>query len=361
MKTKAFLFLLGGSMLTVCLSACSNSKKEAGETDGVIATLPEEKNEVTVQRFIPQAFHHELVSNGKVTAGELANLRFEATGIVAAVYVKNGDRVRKGDKLAELDKFRLHNKTVQAKDALERARLEFQDVLIGQGFAAGDTASVPPQTLRLARTKSGYDQNLAQYQLAQYEEANATLTAPFDGIVANLFSKPFNAPSSTEPFCTLISTQAMEVNFSVLESELSLIKKGDKVQVTPYADPTTRYPGVVSEINPLVDDKGMVRVKASVHSGGQLFDGMNVHVSVHRSLAGQWVVPKSAVVIRSGRQVLFTLKNGRARWNYVKTGLENAESYTVTAEETDAWQEGDTIIVTGTINLAHEAEVNYQL
>ena len=45
----------------------------------------------------------------------MADLRFETTGVVAHIYVKNGDPVRKGQKLAELDKFRLKNKTAQAQ------------------------------------------------------------------------------------------------------------------------------------------------------------------------------------------------------------------------------------------------------
>lgn len=98
----------------------------------------------------------------------------------------------------------------------------------------------------------------------------------------------------------------------------------------------------------------MVKVKASVNGRGRLFSGMNVRVNVHRSLDGQLVIPKSAVVLRSGKQVVFTLKDGKAQWNYVQTGLENAESYSMVG---DALKEGDTVIVTGNVNLAHEAPV----
>ncbi len=102
----------------------------------------------------------------------------------------------------------------------------------------------------------------------------------------------------------------------------------------------------------------MVKVKASVNGKGRLFSGMNVRVNVFRSLDRQIVIPKSAVVLRSGRQVVFTLKNGQAKWNYVQTGLENAEEYTlVIVSQTDEIAEGDTIIVTGNVNLAHEAPV----
>ena len=52
--------------------------------------------------------------------------------------------------------------------------------------------------------------------------------------------------------------------------------------------------------------------------------------------------------------MVFTLKDGKAQWNYVQTGLENAESYSMAD---DALKEGDTVIVTGNVNLAHEASV----
>ena len=99
----------------------------------------------------------------------------------------------------------------------------------------------------------------------------------------------------------------MEAAFTILESELPLIKSGDKVVVTPYADPSAKYEGRISEINPLVDDKGMVKVKAIVSGQGKLFNGMNIRVNVHRSLGEQLVIPKSSVVLRSGKQVVFTL------------------------------------------------------
>lgn len=352
MRTHTTIYLL--SLALAALTACSEQKKESAPEGGVATVLPDTKNEVSVITLKKQPFHHELVSNGKVAAQGVADLRFESSGVVAHIYVKNGDRVKRGQKLAELDKFRLANKLAQAKDALEKARLELQDVLIGQGYSADNQQKVPEETLQLAKVKSGYDLSKAQYELAKYEEEHATLIAPFDGLVANLFAKPHNIASTTEPFCTLVDTQGMETDFTVLESELPLIKQGDKVVITPYADAASVYEGSIAEINPLVDEKGMVKVKARVNGKGKLFSGMNVRVSVHRSLGEQLVIPKSAVVLRSGKQVVFTLTKGKAMWNYVQTGLENVESYSLV----DGLKEGDSVIVSGNINLAHEAPVS---
>ena len=228
------------------------------------------------------------------------------------------------------------------------------------GYTPDDFSKVPEETMKLAKVKSGYEQSKSQYELTKRETEHATLVAPFDGIVANLFSKPYNLANTSEAFCTVIDTRGMETDFTVLENELAFIKTGDKVMITPYAGGGS-YEGSVSEINPLVDANGMVKVKAAVNGQGKLFSGMNVRVSVKRSLGEQLVIPKTAVVLRSGKQVVFTLKEGKAMWNYVHTGLENATEYVVSDKSQggveDGLLEGDTVIVTGNLNLAHETEV----
>ena len=343
------------------VSSCSGKKSdEEKEEQGVTTVLPDTKNEVSVQVLKKRSFHHELVSNGKVTARGKADLRFETGEVIAHIYVKNGDRVRKGQKLAELDKFRLEHRLAQAEDALLKSELELKDVLIGQGYKPDDFGRVPAETMKIAKVKSGYEQSRSQYELARREMEHATLTAPFDGVVANLFAKAYNAANTSEIFCTVLDTRGMEAEFTVLENELAFIKTGDKVWVTPYAGGNA-FEGSVSEINPLVDAGGMVKVKAEVDGKGRLFSGMNVRVSVRRNLGEQLVIPKSAVVLRSGKQVVFTLKRNKALWNYVHTGLENAMECIVSDKSEkgveDGLLEGDTVIVTGNLNLAHEGEV----
>ena len=142
--------------------ACSGDKKDSSEGEETVETvLPDETNEVTVMTLKATDFNHELVSNGKLSARRHVDLRFQSAEPIATIHVKNGDRVSKGQKLAELSTFRLKNKTATSKDALERAKLELQDVLIGQGYALADSAKVPPATMQLVRVKSGYDQALS--------------------------------------------------------------------------------------------------------------------------------------------------------------------------------------------------------
>ncbi len=349
MKIKTVIWL----MASLC-AACSNAdKSDDTSKEGVSALAQAEPNEVTTITLKRQAFEHELVSNGKVEAMQLTDVHFETEGIVESVEVRNGDHVAQGQVIAQLDKFKLHNAVEQAQNAFEQAKLDLQDVLIGQGYGNKSEAEIPADIMLLAKTRSGYSQSQAAYELALSNEANATLKAPFAGTIANLEVKRFNRVSPSDAVCTIIGTQGMEATFHVLENELPLVHRGDKVVIAPYADVSAIHEGTVTEINPMVDANGMVQLKAQVRGSDKLFSGMNIKVSVRRQMPGQLVVPKSAVVLRQGRQVVFTLQGDQAIWNYVQTGLENADTYTIL----EGLKEGDEVIVTGNVNLAHEAKV----
>lgn len=351
---KKIVLCLIAVLIISTLTACNNRKVANDSTAEGVNALPQaEPNEVTTIILRLQPFEHELISNGKVEAIQLTDIHFETDGIVEKVLVRNGDHVAQGQVIAELDKFKLHNAVVQAQNAFEQAKLDLQDVLIGQGYGYKPETEIPSDVMQLARTRSGYSQSLAAYELALSNEANASLKAPFSGTIANLQLKRFNKVSPSDIVCTIVGSQGMEATFSVLENELPLVHRGDKVVIAPYADITAVHEGTVTEINPVVDANGMVMVKALVKGTDRLFSGMNIKVSVKRQMPAQLVVPKSSVVLRQGRQVVFTLQDDQAIWNYVQTGLENADTFTIL----EGLKEGDEVIVTGNVNLAHESKV----
>jgi len=352
MIRKTILLFSCVALLTACHSPKENEKK-AGETE-TTDLLPDKPTEVRAKPIKLEVFHYELVSNGTVSAQQKADLTFQSSEVVAHIYVKNGDRVAKGQKLASLDNFKLQNSLDQAKDNLERARLELQDVLIGQGYSIKNQESIPDDVMKMAKVKSNYDQSRISYELAEYNLKVSTLYAPFAGVVANLFTKENNKPDGTEPFCTIVDIQHPEVNFMVLENELALIHKGDAVLVSPFSASDYTSKGHILEINPVVDKNGMVKVRAILDNAqNKLYDGMNVRVRVQRATDKQLLLPKSALVLRNNRKVVFTAKGGLAQWVYVQTSLENSESYVVT----EGLQEGDSVIYEGNINLAHEAPI----
>ena len=152
------------------------------------------------------------------------------------------------------------------------------------------------------------------------------------------------------------------VEFSVLETEIGEISPNKVVKVFPFVNETKIFHGRITEINPVVDEFGHVKVKALIENTNGLIEGMNVKVKIETSVPGQLVVPKSAVLQRQDQQVLFKYTEGTAFWTYVQTGLENSSSFTVIAspDKSASLIAGDTVIISGNLNLAHGSEVEIQ-
>ncbi|MCD7710069.1 MAG: efflux RND transporter periplasmic adaptor subunit [Porphyromonadaceae bacterium] len=349
-----FLLCLFSSFLMGVLLACSSSSDKLVSNENISITLPEISNEVCVMPLKKQVFHQELVSNGKVSAVAYADLYFLSNERVAHIYVQNGDRVCRGQKLAELELFSLQNELSQATNNLEKARLDLKDVLIGQGYSLDSLASIPDGVMHIALIRSGYAQCEDVYKKSKYALDCAVLVAPYDGVVANLFHKENNLSEGGKAFCRVISTDSMEVDFTLIENELFTVRCGDAVKITPYAIHSKEYTGYISMINPVVESDGMVHAKAYINNvSPSLYEGMNVRVRIQQEFEHELVVPKTAVVLRSGRQVVFTLENGKAIWNYVRTGMENLTEYTIE----EGLEEGAMVIISGNVNLAHESPV----
>lgn len=345
--------------LCICLStllvltACD--KKSAPEAAKETTILSSEKpTEVSVIPIKRDVFNDELISNGTVMATHKADLNFQTNEVVASILVKNGDRVVKGQALASLQDFNLKQTLAQANDGYERARLELQDVLIGQGYSLEAEAAIPPEVLKIAKVRSNFEQSRLSLENAKHNLKASTLYAPFNGVVANLITKVYNKPDGSKPFCTILDMEHPEVQFNILENELAQVKAGDDVLVSPFSGNDKVSKGRITEINPVVDKNGMVIVKARLEQVQQgLFDGMNVRVRVQRATDRQLMIPKSALVLRNNRKVVFVSKQGQAQWVYVQTSLENSTSYVVT----EGLSEGDSVIYEGNINLAHESPI----
>ena len=346
--------LISIALLSV-IHACSSGKEKEGETGETTTEIADEKPvEVKAKPVEYQDFSYELISNGTIAALHKADLRFQLQEPIVKIHVRNGERVVKGQKLAELDSFKQKISMDQAGEAFERAKLDLQDALIGQGYSLGDSARVPPEVMKIAKIRSNYEQSHNNYKLARYNFEMTTLHAPFNGVVANLTVKEFNLPGG-DPFCTVVDNQNPEVVFHILENELPLVNLNDRVIVSPFSQNNYSVEGRVSEINPVIDRNGMVRVKAVVNNRENKFhEGMNVKVRVQRLLNKQLVIPKSAVVLRTNRKVVFTLENNKAVWNYVETAQENSDSYVLVQDKINA---GDSVIYDGNMNLMDQVPV----
>ena len=272
-------------LATVCLvmTSCSTNSQQATTSQEPV-TAPVAVQEEVIPEVKPEVKElpsNSLTATGKVKAANYTDLYFRSQELIAHVYVKNGARVGKGQKIADLEVFALNSQLRQAEISLEQAKLELQDILIGQGYDPDHLDKVPADMMKLAKVKSGYEQADLQKENALREMENATLVAPFDGVIANLTAKPHHMAGSSEPFCRIIQTSNMEVEFQVLENELHLIKMGQKVEIVPQATTVGVQQGEICSMNPLVNEKGLIQVRARVKGNVGLMEGMNVTVRIY--------------------------------------------------------------------------------
>lgn len=313
---------------------------------------------VKVRKVERRSFPLRTIATGVLEAARQADMTFRQGGEVTALPIREGQTVRQGALLAEVDDTELQMKLTQTRLALDEAIVNKKDLLIANGGDAEADSSVSAQKLELILTLSGYNKALHNIRQTEYELSQTKVVAPFDGVVADVKARAFQRVNSGETICTLIDPNSFEVAFSMMEAEALQLTSGQPVQVRPMAKESRSYRAKITTINPQVDAQGLVRVKASLLSSAdtRLFEGQNVKVIIERRLPDQLVVPKNALSIRAGREVVFTCDEttGRARWHYVQSSHENDEEVVIES----GLESGMLVIWDGHLHLSHDTKVS---
>ncbi len=306
-----------------------------------------------------QAFPRELISNGKLQAKRRSRLPFRMSGYLGAVYATDGEVVEGGQTLAVLCTENIERQLMRAQYHLNRSSLDMEDILLGQGYRMKDSVNIPSATWNMAAIRSGYLEALMEINNLEADLEKRKIVAPFDGKVIGAEKNKHEHVVEGEVFCTIIDNDGFLVEFFVMENEIELVNPEARVEVSPFALSGKTYEGVIHSMHPVVDDNGQVKLKAVVQGHHALMEGMNVRVKVFNDIPGQLVVPKSAVLIRDNRNVLFRFSRGEAVWTYVNILHQNSTHYSVIADprRTSVLEPGDTVIVSGNVNLAHGSRV----
>lgn len=344
------------------LVGCSNTEKNI-PTDHQLQSLkfsvPHMQDKISYLTLGKSNYHKELLANGKLVSQQRANLKFRVEGIIREIAVREGAYVQKGQLIATLDD-RLSKLAIQNIElAYQQAKLDYEDQLLRAGFKITDTVTMPKEIKHVARIRSGLEKVAIDLKIARINLQEIQLLAPFSGKVANLKAKAFNNSFGYDYICTLVDDNNMEVVFKILEQELPFLKQVHSIEVFPYHDKleNNKISADIKSINPLVDGEGMIEVRAILkHSAGSFMDGMNVKIRAVEVLENQLKVPKSAVLDRQNRKVVFTLVDSVAQWNYVEIGGENKDYYLIA----DGLNVGDKVIYKGNFNLAHDKLVTVE-
>lgn len=309
---------------------------------------------VAVAKVKKTKFRRELICNGICKAAQKADVGFGKQGIIARIYVKNGNTVSKGQVLAKLDDAKERQQLDAVQIMLAKAKLELADQLISMGHTPNDSANIPKQKLETALIRSGYYDAKHQLKMAMYDLQQTEVLAPFDGIIGGLEAMPDNPTSSFKRLCFVISSGSFEVHFKLMESEASSPIVGQKVEIGSFTGVQRRILGSITQLDPMVDENGMLKAIARIEEGGEfIMDGMSVELTLIKEINDQLVIPKSALLTRQGRTVVFNVENGLALWNYVSVGEENSGFVTIT----EGLKEGMMVITNNNLTIGHNAPV----
>jgi RND family efflux transporter MFP subunit len=345
-RNHIILLLIIALMLTCKSKKAENLEEMARRSSHVEAVI------VKTVKLEPSTFYHELISNGKASSSEKAVIPFKVNGIISEINIQNGQKVKTGYLLAVIDDFEFKTQLTRAQQGLEKAEINFKDDLL-TNFSSSDTIGLSPAKIKISRIRSGLNDAVTALAVAEFNFNNTRIYAPLNGVVANLEAMQWNPSQNYKNLCTIILDELMEVEFPVIESEYSFINKGMPVGIVPFINDSSIISGRITQINPQVDENGMVKVKAEFRNNGRIIDGMNMRVVIRKPVSNRMVVPKEALVIRQGKDVIFVRQDTLAIWKYVTVEFENSTSLSIK----EGLAPGDLVIISGNINLAHETTV----
>lgn len=167
MKNLIAYFLLGITLLILASCGSPEVTKAAVPTDIIpVKIIPVEKSE----------YQSAVIASGQFTTEEEMVLSFKTGGIISNVFVREGDRVKRGQILATLDLTEISAQVKQAQLALEKAQRDFKRA---ENLYRDSVATLE----QLQNAKTGLELYQQQYNSAQFNLTYSEIRAVQDGIV----------------------------------------------------------------------------------------------------------------------------------------------------------------------------------
>lgn len=286
----------------------------------------------------------ELILTGEVQAGEHAKLSFLTSGELDYVGVTEGQEVKNGDILARLDTTILYQAYLSAEADLRRydaSKDKTYDDLQGH---ENDESYAQIETRTIAETYR--DKAYRAYVSAQKNLSNASLRAPFDGIVASI-THPYTGinTSLTESQIEIVNPYTIYFQVSADQSEVGDISVGQDVTIVLDSFPDEDITGRVD----FVGITPMAGEVSTVYSVKVLFDDNSQASKLRIGMTGdaKFVLAQKDSVLYIPVSFLNTDSSGKylrlGKTNnkvYVDVGLEGEEYVEIVSDKV---KEGDVI------------------
>ena len=248
-------------------------------------------------------------TNGLLVNKDEIRLSFKMGGVIKHIGVREGERVRKGQRLAEIELTEVNAQVEQARQAHTKAK---RDLERGERLYADKVISLEQlQDLRTqtAMTEAGFDS-------AQFNSNYASIIAPHDGAVLRRLAEERELVAAGNPVIVLgAQNRGFVVRTGLADREIVQIKLGDTAQVQLDALPDAKLTGKVTEVAGAADPaSGMFMVEVALDAGDlPLKSGLIAKLTIVPSTAANGsrvYVPIASIVEGDGsRASVFVLDN----------------------------------------------------
>jgi membrane fusion protein (multidrug efflux system) len=259
---------------------------------------------VEVSQVKAIALQDDAQAVGSLRSRQSVTLRPEVAGRISQIGFAEGQRVRKGQLLVQLDDVlqKAELSQAQAQLSIARANLQRNEELVAQAFVAQRVLDESRAALQVAE---------AQVALAQARLARMRVLAPFDGTVGLRNINLGEYVKDGADLVNLEDTSQLTVDFRLPERYQTRIATGQAVKVELDALPGRSFNARVQAVDPLLDANGRsiaVRAVLPPTPASELRPGMFARVTtVFATNDAALVVPEEAIVPQAGKQYVVTL------------------------------------------------------
>lgn len=291
----------------------------------------------------------EVEALGTLAADESIIIASEIAGRVVALGFREGERVSKDQDLVKLDTAILDAELKQAQADLSLARDTYDRnrSLVQRG--AGTQVALEQATAQLASQE-------ARVQLVQSKLAQATIKAPFTGVVGLRSVGVGDYISVGKPLVALTNIDPIKVDFRVPEIFLTRLKVGQPVQLKVDAVPDRPFTGQIFAIDPVVDVNGRaVKLRAKVPNADLVLKpGLFARITIVVDKRDDaLLVPETAVVPDGLGKTVFIIENGKAK----RVPVELGKRLTGKVEVVKGLKPGMQIVTAGQMRLREGSTV----
>lgn len=254
---------------------------------------------------------------GVAEAGQVAKVASRVSARVNAVSCREGDVVRRGDLLVQLD-----DRDVRAQ--IEATQASIESLKINAGFWAKE--SERDETLRKDGVVSPAEAEATQSKKAEAEARLKSterelenlrtklqytrLTAPFDGVVSSREVDPGDLAAPGLPLMVVEDHATLKMAFEAPQEDLRFLKKGTEVDIRLDGERETVK---ITRVFPSLNKARMVRVEAKLPEGTSVHIGAFVPLRIVRLRHPNAVtVPQEALLENAeGKDFVFAVRDGR--------------------------------------------------